>query len=63
MKSIEITISPKGDTKIETKGFTGGSCRNASRNLERALGLVQSDAATAEFYQAQPVQNQQQQRG
>ena len=40
MKSIEITISPKGETKIETKGFTGGSCRKASRNLERALELV-----------------------
>ena len=63
MKTIEITVSPKGETKIETKGFTGSSCREASRNLERALGLAQSDAPTAEFYQPQPVQTQQQQRG
>jgi hypothetical protein len=40
-----------------------GSYREASRNLERALGLVQSDAPTAEFYRPQPVQTQQQQRG
>ena len=62
MKTIEITVSPKGETKIETKGFAGSSCREASRNLEQALGLVQGDAPTAELYQPQPVQTQQQQR-
>ena len=35
---IEITIAPDGQTKLETKGFTGASCRDASRFIEQALG-------------------------
>ena len=35
---IEITIAPNGQTKLETKGFTGASCRGASQFLEEALG-------------------------
>ena len=38
MKTIEITVSPKGDTKVETKGFSGTECRQASRFIEEALG-------------------------
>ena len=38
MKTIEITVDPKGQTKVETKGFTGGECREASRFVEQALG-------------------------
>ena len=39
-KTIEITVSPEGGTSIKTSGFTGGSCRDATRDLERALGLA-----------------------
>jgi len=35
---IELTISPEGKTKIETHGFTGSDCREASRFVEEALG-------------------------
>ena len=35
---IEVTVSPRGETHIETKGFTGGHCREASKALETALG-------------------------
>ncbi len=52
MRIIEIIVSPKGETTIQTKGFTGSSCREASKALEQALGAVQSDKATAEMYQA-----------
>ena len=38
LKTIEITVDPKGDTKVETRGFTGGECREASRFVEQALG-------------------------
>lgn len=38
-KIIEVIVSPKGETKIETKGFVGGECRQASRFIEQALGL------------------------
>jgi hypothetical protein len=52
-KTIEITITPKGETKVETKGFTGGSCREASRLIEQALGEKAGEQMTAEFYQAE----------
>ena len=53
--TIEVTIRPTGETVVQTKGFTGSTCREASRALERALGIVQSDTPTAELYQAQPL--------
>jgi hypothetical protein len=51
VKIIEITISPRGETKVETRGFTGGACREASRFLEQALGQRASEQLTPEFYQ------------
>jgi hypothetical protein len=53
MKTIDVTISPQGETKIETRGFTGRSCQQASQFLEQALGAKVSEAPTAEFYQTQ----------
>ena len=50
-KTIEVTISPKGETKIETKGFAGGECRQASQFLEETLGVRASEKLTTEFYQ------------
>jgi hypothetical protein len=50
-KSIEITISPTGETKVETRGFNGGSCRDASRFIEQALGEKATEQMTAEFYE------------
>ncbi len=52
MKRIEITVSPTGETQLETKGFSGASCQQASRFLEQALGTVASEQRTAEFYAA-----------
>ena len=51
MKIIEIVISPTGETKIETKGFTGSECRDASKFIEQALGKQTSEQLTAEFHQ------------
>ena len=53
MKTIEITVSPKGDTRVETKGFVGGQCREASKLLEEALGKREHEQLTAEFYATQ----------
>jgi hypothetical protein len=50
MKTIEITVNPLGETKIETKGFSGSECLEATRELERALGMTSNDKRTAEFY-------------
>lgn len=49
-KIIEITVSPKGETTLQTKGFTGESCRQASRQLETALGLRVTERLTSEFH-------------
>ena len=38
MKIIEIIVSPKGETTIQTKGYAGGTCREASKFIEQALG-------------------------
>ena len=51
MKTIEITVSAKGETKVETKGFTGNDCQAATRSLELALGARQSESLKSEFYQ------------
>ena len=53
MKTIEITVGPKGETKVETRGFTGGECREASRFVEQALGKKTAETLTGEFYQGQ----------
>jgi Protein of unknown function (DUF2997) len=62
MKTIEIIISTKGETTVQTKGFAGSSCRDASRFIEQALGQQTSETLTAEFHQTQPIEQQQEQR-
>lgn len=59
MKTIEILISPEGQTRLETKGFSGSSCRDASQFLEGALGLPIGEQLTSEFHQSQPVEQSQ----
>lgn len=59
-KTIEILISSTGEARLETKGFEGASCREASRLLEAALGKVHSVQATPEHFQ--PLAAEQQQR-
>jgi len=54
-KTIEIVISPTGETKVETKGFTGSECRDASRFVEVALGQKTAEQTTGEFFQSQQV--------
>ena len=53
MKTIKITVDPKGQSKVETKGFAGGECREASRFVEQALGTRSSETLTGEFHQGQ----------
>ena len=54
-KSIEIVISPTGETKVETKGFSGNECREASKFVEQALGKQTAEQTTGEFFQSQPI--------
>ena len=62
IKTIEIIVSPQGEAIVQTKGFAGASCRDASKALEQALGLVQSDRPTAEMYQQASSQEMQRQK-
>ena len=50
MKTIEIIIAPDGSSRVETKGFQGAECREASRFIEQALGQSTGEQLTAEFY-------------
>ncbi len=62
MKVIEIIVKPDGSTIVETKGFSGASCQQASRFLEEALGERQQERLTAEYSQVNAdnqVRNQQ----
>lgn len=49
-KVIEVIVAPDGQVRIETKGFAGSECRQASAKLEQALGLRGSEQLTAEFH-------------
>ena len=62
MKTIEIIVSPTGETQVETKGFAGSECRDASRFLEEALGKCADEKLTAEFYAETSVGQQNQQK-
>ena len=62
MRTIEIIVSPKGETSVQSKGFAGSECRQASGFIEDALGQRASEQLTAEFHQSQPVEEQAQQR-
>jgi hypothetical protein len=59
---IEVIVSPTGETTVQTKGFTGSACREASKFIERALGEATAEKLTAEFHQTANTQQQVQQR-
>ena len=60
MKTIEIIVNPKGEITLQTQSFTGSTCKEASRLIEQALGIILSDRPTAEFYQSESVEERQQ---
>ena len=62
MKIIEIVVSPTGQTRLETKGFTGNECRDASRFVEQALGKQTGEQLTAEYHDVASSQTELEQR-
>jgi hypothetical protein len=50
-RTIDVIVSPQGETKIETKGFAGSECLQATTSLEKALGQRQAEQLTSEFHQ------------
>ena len=61
MKTIEIIISPAGKTSLQTHGFTGSDCQQASRFLEQALGQKLTETLTPAFHESQNAQQTHQQ--
>ena len=55
---IEVVVSPTGETTVQTKGYAGGDCLQASKFLEQSLGVVAAERRTAEFYETQAVRQQ-----
>ncbi|MBL8792796.1 MAG: DUF2997 domain-containing protein [Planctomycetia bacterium] len=47
---IEVIVAPSGETTVQTHGYTGSDCLQASRFLEQALGVVVQEQKSAEFY-------------
>ena len=53
MKKIEIIIDANGQSTVETKGFNGSECLEASRFIESALGKQVNQRTTTEFFAAE----------
>ena len=62
MRTIEIIVTGEGKTSVQTKGFSGASCREASRFIEQALGSRDGEQVTPEFYQSETLRQTQQQQ-
>ena len=54
MKQIQLLISPSGEVRLESQGFSGPACQEASRFLLQALGQKLSEKLTSEYHQ-QPI--------
>jgi hypothetical protein len=56
MRRMILTISPEGEVSLQTTGFADGTCKDASRAMEKALGLTVSDRPTADSVTTLPNQ-------
>ena len=56
---IEVTVSPKGESVVQTKGFAGSDCQQASKYIEDALGIATGERMTPEFFAAGEQERQQ----
>ena len=61
-KTIEIIVTSTGQTQVQTTGFVGNECRQASQFIEQALGTRTHEQLTAEFHQQASQQQSHQQR-
>ena len=53
MKTIIVIVAKDGSSKVETRGFAGSTCQNASKFIEEALGARQGEKFTAEYFSQQ----------
>jgi hypothetical protein len=57
-RTIEVLVSPTGEVSVQTKGYAGSDCLQASKFLEQTLGVTSADRKTSEFYETAPVEQQ-----
>jgi hypothetical protein len=50
MKTIDVIIDSDGNVEVQTSGFSGPECKQATADLERALGKVTDDRVTSEYH-------------
>ncbi len=55
---IEVIVSPQGEVTLQTTGYAGSDCLQASQFLEQALGVVTNDQKTTEFFETETTQQQ-----
>jgi hypothetical protein len=49
-KKIIITVSPAGETTVQTHGYSGRTCKDASRFIEEALGEKTAEQLTPDYH-------------
>jgi hypothetical protein len=54
-ETIEIVVGTEGDVTVEAKGFKGKSCMDATKQIEKALGVTGKDSKTGEYYEKPKV--------
>src|SRR5262249_50769748 len=55
---IEVIVSSTGEATVQTKGFSGQDCMQASRFLETALGVTGRNKKTAKYSQSASTEQQ-----
>ncbi len=49
-KTIVVIVAPNGETTVQTHGYSGTECLEASRILEQELGLTIREQKSAEYF-------------
>ncbi len=50
-REIQFTIDDNGEVSIQVVGVKGAECERLTREMEAALGIVQSRQHTSEYWQ------------
>lgn len=55
MKEIILTFNDDGTVDKEVKGFKGGTCKDATKFIEQAIGTVTEEKLSPEYYLPNPA--------
>ena len=53
MEEIKVVIPKNGPVTIDVAGFKGSGCKDLTKAIEKALGMVTKDTKKQEFYDEQ----------